>query len=95
MSYFFCIQIEIEEKDREEFFVLLEFLSTKIRQEDGNIEFRLLEDNHNPNKFIVWEIWENEKYVQEHLNTEHFQDYIPKLGKLYKKFKSSELIQRL
>ncbi|MGL4677001.1 MAG: putative quinol monooxygenase [Brevinema sp.] len=93
--YFFCIQVEIDPKDRDEFFILVEFLSSKIRKTEGNIEFRLLEDLHNPNKFIVWEIWKSEKHVQEHQNSEYFQEYIPQIGKLYKKFHTLELTQIL
>lgn len=92
-EFFLCLNIEIEEKDTEEFLVLTEFLSNKIRNSEENVSFQLLKDKNKPNTYIILEVWKNEESFQEHLNADYFKQYIPKIGRLYSKFKTTELTQ--
>lgn len=92
-EFFMSINIEVEEKDKEEFLVLVEYLLKKIRESEQNISAYLLEDRNVPNTYMIWEIWKSEQAFQEHINAPYFQEYIPKIGRLYSKFKTTEMNQ--
>jgi quinol monooxygenase YgiN len=52
------------------------------RQEQGCIEYRLHQDNHNPAVFIFYENWENPACVEQHMNAPHFKAYVAAVSDL-------------
>lgn len=56
------------------------------RQERGCIEYRLHQDNEDPGVFIFYENWESMASLEQHMNTDHFRNYVSAVeGKLVKK----------
>ncbi|MBU5615798.1 antibiotic biosynthesis monooxygenase [Psychrobacter sp. TAE2020] len=50
---------------------------TKASQSDeGCIQYDLHQDNANLDNFIVYEVWENNEFLQHHVQSPHFQNYI-------------------
>ena len=45
------------------------------RQEPGCIEYRLHQDNGNPEVFLFYENWENLSCVEQHIKSAHYQSY--------------------
>lgn len=46
------------------------------REEKGCIEYRLHQDNDNPSVFIFYENWEHIGFLENHLNSLHYKNYI-------------------
>jgi quinol monooxygenase YgiN len=46
------------------------------KAEEGCIEYRLQQDNQNPEFFLFFEIWENRELWQKHMDSEHLQNLI-------------------
>jgi quinol monooxygenase YgiN len=46
------------------------------RQEIGCIEYRLHQDNEDPNVFIFYENWESMAHLQQHISSSHYKSYI-------------------
>lgn len=57
-------------------------LTEKSRKEKGCISYTLYEDNKNPCCLTMIEEWESEEILQEHFNTAHFKEIVPKLQTL-------------
>ena len=72
---------------------LLEELIAKSRQEKGCLKYDLHEDINNPLVFTFIEEWADENAIEEHNNSSHFREIVPKLAdfvadkdiRLYKK----------
>lgn len=45
------------------------------RQEEGCIEYRLHQDQDNPNLFLFFETWQDMECLQKHMNSPHFTRY--------------------
>jgi len=41
-------------------------------KEEGNIRFDVLRNKEDPNKFVLYEIWESEEALARHKTTEHY-----------------------
>ncbi len=52
------------------------------RHENGCIEYRLHQDNDNPEIFIFYENWESAACVERHMNSQHFKAYVAAVGDL-------------
>lgn len=52
------------------------------RKEEGCIEYRLHQDNDNPAIFIFYENWKNRDSFEQHMNTQHFKEYVAAVGDL-------------
>ncbi|NJD91886.1 MAG: antibiotic biosynthesis monooxygenase [Geobacter sp.] len=50
-------------------------LVTPTRQEAGCLEYRLHQDNAEPNLFIFYENWQSMASFEQHLNTPHYKSY--------------------
>ena len=50
-------------------------LITPTRQEPGCIEYRLHRDNQDPEIFLFYENWENNSFLEQHLNSAHFRSF--------------------
>ena len=46
------------------------------KAEEGCIEYRLQQDNQNPEFFLFFEIWENRELWQKHMDSEHLQNLV-------------------
>lgn len=51
-------------------------LVAPTRIEAGCIEYTLHQDNADPCLFIFYENWENEAFLADHMNSDHFKAYI-------------------
>ena len=45
------------------------------RKEPGNVRFDVLRDNKDPNKFLLYEVYENEDAAAAHKQTEHYNKW--------------------
>ena len=45
-------------------------------QDEGCITYDLHQDNEDPTKFLVFEIWASEALLQKHANSDHFKAFI-------------------
>ncbi|MBQ8402568.1 MAG: antibiotic biosynthesis monooxygenase [Clostridia bacterium] len=45
------------------------------RREPGNVRFDVLRDNKDPNKFLLYEVYENEDAAAAHKLTEHYNKW--------------------
>jgi len=45
------------------------------RKEPGNVRFDVLRDNKEPNKFVLYEVFENEEAAAAHKQTEHYSKW--------------------
>lgn len=45
------------------------------RREPGNVRFDVLRDNKNPNKFVLYEVYEDEDAAARHKQTEHYNKW--------------------
>lgn len=52
------------------------------RREEGCIEYRLHQEMENPAVFIFYENWQNMECLTQHLNSQHFQEYVAAVGDL-------------
>lgn len=50
-------------------------LVVKTTEETGCLEFKVFQDNEDMNHFILWEIFENQEALTEHLQKEYTQKY--------------------
>ncbi|GAB7026460.1 putative quinol monooxygenase [Geotalea toluenoxydans] len=46
------------------------------RKEEGCIEYRLHQDNHDPAVFIFYENWQNKDALDRHMASPHFTAYV-------------------
>jgi len=46
------------------------------KAEEGCIEYRLQQDNQNPEFFLFFETWENRELWQKHMDSEHLQNLV-------------------
>lgn len=58
---------------------LLLSLIEPTRQEDGCIQYELLQNHSDPTDFTFVEIWESDRALDAHLNSEHLKAAFPKL----------------
>lgn len=45
------------------------------RREPGNVRFDILRDNKNPNKFVLYEVYEDEDAAARHKQTVHYNKW--------------------
>jgi len=72
------IVANIEAKKNKIDFIKEELLKliAATKAEEGCIEYRLQQDNQNPEFFLFFEIWENRELWQKHMDSEHLQNLI-------------------
>ena len=51
-------------------------LTAASQTDQGCIQYDLHQDNANSNGFIVYEIWEDDERLQQHVESPHFQNYV-------------------
>jgi quinol monooxygenase YgiN len=52
------------------------------RKEDGCIEYNLHQDNEDPAIFIFYETWESLACLEQHMETDHFKNFVASAGDL-------------
>ena len=61
---------------------LVQELAQKSRQDAGCISYEMYQDIHDETLMTMIETWENEADLQAHLNSAHFKQLVPLIGKL-------------
>ena len=51
-------------------------LAKASQAEQGAIQYNIHQDNANPDNFIAYEVWENNELMQQHGQSEHFQNFV-------------------
>ncbi|WP_367106340.1 putative quinol monooxygenase [uncultured Psychrobacter sp.] len=51
-------------------------LAKASQAEQGAIHYNIHQDNANPNHFITYEVWENKELMDQHGQSEHFQNFM-------------------
>jgi len=72
------IVANIEAKKNKIEFIKEELLKliAPTKAEEGCIEYRLQQDNNNPEFFLFFEIWENRELWQKHMDSKHLQNLV-------------------
>ena len=52
------------------------------RRENGCLGYNLHQDNEDPAVFIFYETWESLACLDNHMNTDHFKNYVSAVGDL-------------
>ena len=52
------------------------------RKEAGCIEYNLHQDNEDPAVFVFYEAWDSLASLENHMNSEHFKNYVNAVGDL-------------
>jgi quinol monooxygenase YgiN len=52
------------------------------RKEVGCIDYNLHQDNENPAVFIFYETWESLAHLDDHMNSDHFKNFVNVVGSL-------------
>lgn len=65
----------IDPDSRDEALDLIESLAERSRDEDGIIDYRVATDIDDPNRFRVFEQYEDEAAFDTHAETEHFESF--------------------
>lgn len=59
-------------------------LITPTRKESGCIKYTLHQDNEDPAVFVFYETWESAACLQDHMNTDHYKNYVNAVSSLIK-----------
>lgn len=59
----------------EQFVEITKYNHENSRKEAGNIRFDVLRDNNDPNKFVLYEVYEDEEAAARHKQTEHYNKW--------------------
>ncbi len=61
---------------------LIESMLAPSRAEPGNLRYDLWQDQADPNRFVLDELYSGEDAVASHRATPHFQSYLTRIGAL-------------
>jgi quinol monooxygenase YgiN len=93
-EYFYSTAIlKIKEVDKVSFALdELKILRQHTLLEAGNVSFDLKQSKEDPTVIIIWECFKNDRYFQEHLQSDHLKLFLEKdLFILEKAFQTKEL----
>ena len=85
----------VKKEQVENFKMLVKELIIKSKKEKGCIAYDLYEDISNPSILTFIEIWENEKAIELHNQSNHFKQIVPKLGELVTGKKDVKLYKKV
>lgn len=51
-------------------------LAKASQAEQGAMQYNIHQDNDNPNNFITYEVWESHELMEQHGQSEHFQNFV-------------------
>ncbi len=66
----------LEGKDIQQARDALNNLAIETRKEPGNHKFSLLQQQDKPENFTLWECWDNDNALQQHLAAAHTKTYL-------------------
>ncbi len=69
------VMIDVLPECVDAFIEITKYNHENSRKEAANIRFDLLRDNKNPNKFILYEVYEDEAAAARHKETEHYNKW--------------------
>ena len=69
---------ESEERVKSELLKLI----APTRNEEGCIEYNLLQDNEDPAVFVFYETWKDLPSIGKHVKTDHYQSYVSAVADL-------------
>ena len=80
----------------DEFLALSKVLVEKTNALDsGCIRYELCRDINDPLHFIMLEEWEDQKSLDGHINSKHFNEIVPKFGNLTAKPSEVTLLEKM
>lgn len=78
-------KLTIKEDMVEELKTLVPGLVEETRKEEGCLSYQLFQDLKNKKVLTFIEDWESMEALQQHMNSKHFQDAMPKIAELQEK----------
>lgn len=51
-------------------------LAEASQAEQGAMQYNIHQANDNPNHFVTYEVWENQKLMEQHGQSDHFQNFM-------------------
>ncbi len=82
MSFKVVARDRLKPECREEALKLIAELIAKTRQEPGNISYVYCKDTKDPDYYAMIEEWKDQEALEAHMQSEHFNYYIPKLSQM-------------
>ncbi|WP_299714982.1 putative quinol monooxygenase [uncultured Tenacibaculum sp.] len=76
MKKVIIVHLEIKQENRESFMKETFSVTSKSREETGCLEYNILENCYSENKFMIYEVYENNKAFENHKQSEHYKKYI-------------------
>lgn len=73
-------ELPIDSEKKEAAIELLSELATESRAEDGVIDYRVTTDVEYPNVVRIFEQYEDEMAVDQHMESDHFQSFQQEIG---------------
>lgn len=64
--------VDVKPENIEDFRAITIYNHDNTRKEAGNIRFDVLQDNNDPTKFMLYEVFESEEAASFHKTTEHY-----------------------
>ncbi len=68
-----CVHIWVKKEKINDFIAATVLNHTESRKEPGNLRFDVLQDEKNPQKFMLYEVFESEDAAAAHKATKHYQ----------------------
>ena len=64
--------VDVKPENVEDFRKITLYNHENSRKEAGNVRFDVLQDNNDPTKFVLYEVFENDEAAAFHKTTEHY-----------------------
>ena len=64
--------VDVKPENVEDFRKITLYNHENSRKETGNVRFDVLQDNNDPTKFVLYEVFENDEAAAFHKTTEHY-----------------------
>lgn len=71
---------KVKKGSEEQYLKLAQALADKTRAEEGCITYQLFQDINDSSIYTFIEEWTDQKSLDTHMKSEHFQEIVPKLG---------------
>ncbi len=67
-----CVDVHVKPECREAFLAACKLNHEGSRQEPGNLRWDLLQDEEDPNRFLLYEVYRDQAALEAHQKQEHF-----------------------
>lgn len=64
--------VDVKPENIEDFRAITVYNHDNTRKEAGNVRFDVLQDNNDPTKFVLYEVFEDANAAAHHKTTEHY-----------------------